>query len=97
MKFTAVAKANKKAESIVGILFLIVLSSGCGVRVEQKTTFHQCRRAEQAVARTQQDTNNAIQKLAKGKQEKTTKNSSPDLESLQNAEEKAFEVCNDVD
>jgi hypothetical protein len=94
MKLSAIAKVKKKAESIVGILFLIVLCYGCGIRIDRTASTQKCNQAEGVVAQAEQKTDKSIQVLAKGKNEKTVKSNYQNLQTLQDAQEKAFDLCN---
>lgn len=94
MKFTPVAKANKKAVSILGILFLMFLSSGCFAKVGHSGQRSKCNKAEEAVQEAQKQSDDAIKALAKTKNETTSKNVALTLRTLQEAEQNAFEMCN---
>lgn len=92
-RFTIV-RVNKKAESIVGLFVLILLCSGCGIRIDRTAATQKCDQAQGVVAQAEERSDSAIQKLAKGKTNKTIKDNYENLKARQDAEEKAFEACN---
>jgi Ca2+-dependent lipid-binding protein len=94
MKFTAVSQAKTKTELIVPIVFLVFLLSGCLNRVSQKSYARQCRDAEKVVKQAEKEYDDANRQLAKGKKdEKTLKNLKEKMQKLEDAQDKAFEVC----
>ena len=90
----AVVKVNKKVESIVGLFFLLLLCSSCGIRIDRTASTEKCNQAEAAAAQAEERSDAAIQKLAKGKTDKTVKDNYENLKTRQDAEEQAFEACN---
>ncbi len=90
----AIVKVNKKAESIIGLCFLIVLCSGCGIRIDRTASTEKCNQAEATAAQAEERSDAAIQELAKGKTDKTVKDNYENLKTRQDAEEQAFEACN---
>ena len=92
MKFTATAKSNENVKSIVGILFLLFLLDGCAYPQERHET---CSEAEKAVTGAENQYNNAFVALSEGnKNQSITKSAGEKIRNLQEAQEKAFEVCN---
>lgn len=92
MKFTATAKSNENVKSIVGILFLLFLLDGCAYPQGRPET---CREAEKAVTGAENQYNDAFLTLSKGnKDQSITKSAAEKIRNLQQAQEKAFEVCN---
>jgi hypothetical protein len=94
MKFAPVAKAKKKAESIVGIFFLMFLSSGCVSYVSDGGQISKCNQAQQAVDRAQKQFDAAIVELAsKPKDEATSKSVASTTPNLGTLEEDAYDLC----
>jgi outer membrane PBP1 activator LpoA protein len=93
MEFTIVARSTKKAKLIVGILLLTILLNGCRVPIRQGSSLQACRDAEKAVENAQQQSDEAIQDLSQSKDKNTFKSTAAKLQTLQEAEENAFEKC----
>lgn len=97
MKFTAVAQTRKPIHSIAGISFLMFFLGGCVTPVSQAGQITKCRQAEQAVNTAQKQFDDSFLDLAKKPTDPTLKNSIPaKVQSLQDAEEKAFQMCHRV-
>lgn len=97
MKANVAAKAHNQVKSIVGISFLMFFLGGCVSPVSQGAQSIKCRQAEEAVNSAQKQFDDVIVDLAKTSQGQSTKTSVPaKVQSLQEAEEKAYEVCNRV-
>jgi len=93
MEFTIVARSTKKAKLIIGILLLTILLSGCRVPIRQGSSLQACRDAEKVVQNAQQQSDEAIQNLSQAKDKNTSKSTAANLQTLQEAEENAFEKC----
>ncbi len=94
MKFATVANAKKKAESIVGIFFLMFLSSGCVTYASDVGQTSKCNQAQQAVERAQKEFDAAILELdSKPKDERTSKSVASTTPNLGTLEEKAYDLC----
>ncbi len=97
MKFAVIAKTKKKAESIVGILFLIFLSYGCNARITQTGHNLNCSKAETAVNQAQQQYDVASQVLGKQPTDvKSKRNVAQKATTLEAAQQDAFEKCQPV-
>jgi hypothetical protein len=93
MEFTIVARSTKKAKPIAGILLLTILLNGCRVPIKQGSSLQACRDAEKVVQDAQQQSDKAIQDLSQAKDKDTSKITAANLQTLQEAEDKAFEKC----
>ena len=93
MEFTIVARSTKKVKLIVGILLLMILLNGCGVPIKQSSSLQVCRDAEKAVQNAQQQSDEAIQNLSQTKDKNVSQTTAASLQTLQEAEENAFEKC----
>lgn len=93
MKLTLVTQPRKKSKPIVRILLLTIFLGGCGLPIKQESSLQACREAEQVVQNAQQESDQAIGNLSKAKDENSSKTTAVNLQSLQEAEEKAFEKC----
>jgi hypothetical protein len=97
MKVNAATKAQNQIQSIVGISLLMFCLGGCVTPVSKAGQSVKCRQAEEAVNTAQKQFDDVILDLAKTPQGESTKTSVPaKVQSLQEAEEKAYEVCNRV-
>jgi PBP1b-binding outer membrane lipoprotein LpoB len=95
MKFTNVAKAEKKAASIIGILILIFLLGGCLTPLDQVGQTQKCSKAEKAVDEAQKQYDDAFPSLVQGHtDERTNRSVALKVQKLQEVQEKAFEMCN---
>lgn len=95
MKFTNVAKAEKKAASISGIFFLMFLLGGCLTPLDQVGQTQKCSNAERAVDEAQKQYDDAFPALAQGRTDESKKQSiALKVQKLQEVQEKAFEMCN---
>ena len=94
MKFATVAKAPKKAETIVGFFFLMCLLNGCVSADTQAGQTSQCNKAQEAVNQAEKEFNASLQEFANKPQDGNTSISvatkTPNLGTLQ---ENAFNVC----
>lgn len=92
-----VTVAQDQVKSIVGISCLMFFLGGCVTPVNQGAQSMKCRQAEEAVNSAQKQFDDVILDLAKTPQGKSIKKSVPDkVQSLQEAEEKAYEICSRV-
>ncbi len=97
MKFNTVAKAKLKAESILGIFFLMCLLSGCVSYVSQAGNSEQCNKVQDPVNKAEKEYNDAIQELNKNpKDENASKNVAAKTKNLGDLQENASQVCNRV-
>lgn len=93
MEFTIVASSKKKTKSLVGILLLVLILSGCRSPIKQGSSLQECRDAEKVVQNAQQQSEQTIQNLSQAKNKNTATSTAANLQTLQEAEEKAFEKC----
>jgi hypothetical protein len=92
MKFTATTNANEKVKSLVGILFLLFLLDGCAYQRGRTQT---CSEVEKAVTGAENQYNDAFLELGNGsKDQNIIRSAGEKIKNLQEAQEKAFEVCN---
>lgn len=97
MKFTDIVQAKKKVKSILGIGFLVFFLNGCVTTVSQAGNTVKCRQAEEAVNLAQKQYDDAFEGFANKPTDESTKKSVPaTVQSLQETQEKAFEMCNSV-
>jgi hypothetical protein len=94
MKFTTVASVQKKAELILGFLWLIFLLTGCITQMSSAGQPMNCSKAEEAVNEAQTQYDQALSLLAKSaKDENINRAIALKVKNLEEAEEKAFEIC----
>ncbi len=95
MKLTAVATAKKKLKPTLGIFFLMFLLSGCVTPVGYKAQTLKCSEAEEAVNQAEKEYDAATAQLTKKPKDADIKtNFSGKMKNLQEAQQKAFLVCN---
>lgn len=99
MKPSATAQANQKVKSTVGILSLTFLCCGCVAQItgiEQVETVNplKCREAEELVKTAQAKSEVAIEEFGQRKNGRTVNKTVTNLQTLQEAEEEAFKMCN---
>lgn len=95
MKVTVV-QANKFKSSL-GCVILFFALTGCANGVGQVGVMTKCRQAEVAVDAAQKEYSDAVLNLQKNPTDLQAKKAIPaKTQNLQDAEEKAFEMCNRV-
>ncbi len=96
MKFTEVSQPKNKVKLSLVIIFMFLLN-GCVIPTNQTKSRLQCIEAERAVSQAENEYDDASYELFKGqKEENTINNFLVKMQSLGDAQEKAFQACNPV-